>query len=112
VPPNPSQALSGEITWLVADYGALDGQSWFDQTLLPGFTRDRPNARTNMLYVTWGDLGAKRDTLFAAGQGADLLQSGAGLSHAYRKLVVPLVDRLRRWKEWADYYPATLATST
>jgi ABC-type glycerol-3-phosphate transport system substrate-binding protein len=41
-----------------------------------------------------------------------VLQSGAGQAHAWRKLVLPLDDRLRRWKEWGDYYPTTLATST
>jgi hypothetical protein len=25
--------------------------------------------------------------------------------------VISLDDRLRRWKDWEDYYPATLATS-
>jgi multiple sugar transport system substrate-binding protein len=103
---------SGEITWQIADNGQVDGQAWFDKTFIPAFTKDRPDVKINMLYVTWQEHGAKRDTLFAAGQGADLLQSGAGLAHAYRKLVVPLDDRLRRWKEWGDYFPSTLATST
>jgi len=109
---SPSQSQSGEITWQIADHGNLDGQGWFDQTLIPAFTKDRPNVRVNMLYVSWAEHGTKRDTLFAAGQGADILQSGAGLAHTYRKLVVPLDDRLKRWKEWGDYYPTTLATST
>src|SRR5262245_60918922 len=50
---SPSQSQSGEITWQIADHGNLDGQAWFDQTLLPGFTKDRPNVRVNMLYVSW-----------------------------------------------------------
>ena len=108
----PSRSQSGEITWQIADHGNLDGQAWSDQTLIPSFTKDRPNVKVNMLYVSWAEHGTKRDTLFAAGQGADLLQSGAGLAHTYRKLVVPLDDRLKRWKEWGDYYPTTLATST
>jgi ABC-type glycerol-3-phosphate transport system substrate-binding protein len=108
----PSASQSGELTWQIADYGGPAGQAWFDQTLIPGFTKDRPQVRVNMIYVTWAEHGQKRDTLFAAGQGPDVLQSGAGQAHAYRKLVIPLDERLRRWKEWNDYYPATLATST
>jgi ABC-type glycerol-3-phosphate transport system substrate-binding protein len=111
-PPATSTTQAGELTWMIADYGGSAGQQWFDQTLIPGYTKDRPKVQVNAMYLTWGDLGTKRDTLFAAGQGPDVLQSGAGQAHAYRKLVVPLEDRLRRWKEWGDYYPATLATST
>jgi multiple sugar transport system substrate-binding protein len=68
--------------------------------------------------VTWlrlaRDLGPDYDlvTLYAAGQGPDLVQSGAGQAHAYRTLVVPIDDRVKRWKEWGDYYPSALATST
>jgi multiple sugar transport system substrate-binding protein len=97
---------------MIADYGANAGQQWFDQTFVPGYLKDRPKVKVNMLYLSWGDIGQKRDTLYAAGQGPDLLQSGAGQSYAYRKLVVPVDDRVKRWKEWGDYYPATLATST
>ena len=88
------------------------GQAWLEQTLIPGFLKDRPRAQVNLLYVTWTEHGPKRDTLFAAGQGPDVLQSGAGQAHAFRRLVVSLDDRLRRWKEWGDYFPTTLATST
>jgi multiple sugar transport system substrate-binding protein len=111
-PPPDSATQAGELTWQIADYGGTAGQAWFEQTLIPSFIKDRPKVQVNMLYVTWTEHGPKRDTLYAAGQGPDVLQSGAGQAHAFRKLVLPLEDRLRRWKEWADYYPTTLATST
>ena len=111
-PAPKSTTQEGEVTWMIADYGANAGQQWFDQTFVPGFLKDRPKVKVNMLYTSWGDLGQKRDTLYAAGQGPDLIQSGAGQSYAYRKLVVPIDDRVKRWKEWGDYYPSALATST
>jgi ABC-type glycerol-3-phosphate transport system substrate-binding protein len=111
--PAPDSATqAGELTWQIADFGGTAGQAWFEQTLIPGFIKERPKAQVNLIFVTWTEHGPKRDTLFAAGQGPDVLQSGAGQAHAFRKLVLPLDDRLRRWKEWGDYYPTTLATST
>ncbi len=110
-PGSQGAGQAGELTWMISDYGSNAGQAWFDQTFVPAYTKDRPKAKVTMLYVSWGDLGQKRDTLYAAGQGPDVLQSGAGQANAYRKLVVPLDDRLKRWKEWGDYYPSTLATS-
>ncbi len=109
--PGPARQEAGELTWLIADHGGAAGQAWFEQTLIPAFTRERPKVQVTTIYVSWGELGQKRDTLYAAGTGPDLLQSGAGNAHAYRGLVIPLDDRLRRWKDWEDYYPATLATS-
>jgi multiple sugar transport system substrate-binding protein len=111
-PAPTTSALEGEVTWMIADYGANAGQQWFDQTFVPAYQKDRPKAKVTMLYTAWADLGQKRDTLYAAGQGPDLVQSGAGQSYAYRKLVVPIDDRVKRWKEWGDYYPSALATST
>ena len=111
-PAAQTSAQQGEVSWMIADYGSNAGQQWFDQTLVPAYLKDRPKAKVNMLFTSWGDLGQKRDTLYAAGQGPDLIQSGAGQSYAYRKLVVPIDDRVKRWKQWGDYYPSTLATST
>lgn len=104
--PGPARQEAGELTWLIADHGGAAGQAWFEQTLIPAFTRERPKVQVTTIYVSWGELGQKRDTLYAAGTGPDLLQSGAGNAHAYRGLVISLDDRLRRWKDWEDYYLA------
>ena len=54
---------------MIADYGANAGQQWFDQTFVPAYQQDRPKAKVTMLYTAWADLGQKRDTVYAAGQG-------------------------------------------
>jgi ABC-type glycerol-3-phosphate transport system substrate-binding protein len=97
---------------MIADYGANAGQQWFDQTFVPAYQKDRSEAKVSMHFTAWADLGQKRDTLYAAGQGPDLVQSGAGQSYAYRKLVVPIDDRVRRWKEWGDYHLFVAQTGT
>ncbi len=104
-------AQSGELVWMIADHGEAGGQAWFTDTLAKSFTADRPKVQVTFLFHSWGDLGTKRDTLYAAGSGPDLLQSGSSPAVAYQKLVIPLDERLKKWKEFGDYFPSTLGTS-
>jgi ABC-type glycerol-3-phosphate transport system substrate-binding protein len=56
-PAPKTSALEGEVTWMIADYGANAGQQWFDQTFVPAYQKDRPKAKVTMLYTAWADLG-------------------------------------------------------
>jgi multiple sugar transport system substrate-binding protein len=110
--PRPG-AQSGELTWIIADAHTQEIKDWFEQQLIPGFRKDRPKVQVTMLYASWGaDFDTKRDTLYAAGTGPDIVQSGAVMvvMYALKKMAIPLDDRLKRWKDWADYYPVTQET--
>lgn len=106
------QEQAGEINWMIADHNPRV-QSWFEDTFIPSFTKDRPKVKVNMLYVGWGgDIDQKRDTLYAAGTGPDVIQGGAAIviKYATQKIATPLDDRVKRWKDWGDFYPSLLGT--
>ncbi len=102
----------GELTWIICDHNT-QVQAWLEQTFLPAFRQQRPVVTVSMLYASWGnDFDTKRDTLYAAGNGPDLVQSGAVMvvNYALKGMTIPLDDRLKRWKDWSDYYPVTQET--
>ena len=98
----------GELTWFISDYnGAV--QQWLENTLIPGFTREYPNAKVTPLYVAWGTASdEKRDTLYAAGTGPDFMQGGNSqvIQFSKRKITLPIDDRIKQWKDWQDFYPS------
>lgn len=110
--PAPS-TQTGEVTWYIADHNQ-DTRTWLEQTLNPSFVAGRPKVQVSMIYTAFGaEFDEKRDALYAAGNGPDILQSGASYAAVYalKKMAVPMDDRLKQWKDWSDFYPNVTATA-
>lgn len=101
------------LTWMVSDY-TVGTEKWFKSTFVPEFEKRHPGTKLEILYVPWGSLPQKRDTMFAAGDAPDLLQSGAVMvvDYALKKMVIPIDDRLAQWKQQHDYYASSIEAAT
>lgn len=110
---DPKKELVGEVTWLIADWN-VETERWFTASFIPAFRQLHPKVQVTMIPAEWGsDLNSKRTTFYASGTGSDLVQAGAAMVvlYALDRLVLPLNDRLVKWKDWGDYYPVTQQTN-
>ncbi len=89
-------------------------EDWFAKTFNPAFQKAHGLA-VQMVYTGWGDeLNTKRDGGFAAGQGPDILISGAAMviDYTLHGFVRPLDDYLARWPDNADFFTAATGATT
>ena len=83
-------------------------EDWFAKTFNPAFQKAH-GLTVQMVYTGWGDeLNTKRDGGFAAGQGPDIVISGAAMviDYTLHGFVRPLDDYLARWPDNADFFTA------
>ncbi len=100
-----------ELDLWIADFNA-DTRKLLDTDLIPRFEATHPGVKVNTQYISWAHLDEKLTISFAGGVTPDVFQVGAeyvgGL--AYRGMAQPLDDRIAKWGQADDYFPASWST--
>jgi len=89
-----------------------DTRDLIDKQLVPRFEAAHPGVKVNTQYIAWANIDQKLTISFAGGVQPDVFQVGAeyvgGL--AYRGMAQPLDDRVAKWGQKADFFPASWST--
>ena len=100
-----------ELELWITDFNQ-DTTDLLNKQLLPRFEAAHPGVKVNPQYISWANLDQKLAISFAGGVQPDIFQVGAeyvgGL--AYRGMAQPLDDRIARWGQKGDFYPASWST--
>ena len=100
-----------ELELWITDFNQ-DTTDLLDKKLLPRFEAQHPGVKVNTQYISWSHVDEKLTISFAGGVAPDLFQVGAeyvgGL--AYRGMAQPLDDRIAKWGQADDYFPASWST--
>lgn len=100
-----------ELELWLADFNEAT-RELIDKHLIPRFEAQHPGVKVNTQYISWAHLDEKLTISFAGGVAPDVFQVGAeyvgGL--AYRGMAEPLDDRVARWGQQRDFFPASWNT--
>jgi multiple sugar transport system substrate-binding protein len=100
-----------ELELWITDFNP-DTRKLIDTELVPRFQTAHPGVKVNTQYISWTYIDQKLTISFAGGVAPDVFQVGAeyvgGL--AYRGMAQPIDDRVARWGQAGDYFPASWST--